>query len=297
MVQELLNKYIWLINLFSRAGTTGLLLEDVQREWRGRWGEEYSRRSFCNHREAISDVFGIDIVCDRSTNRYSIFGSNPSTDPLGDRAWLIDSFTVNNLLSLGRGRLAGRVSVESVPSGQKWLLTIIEAMEEDRMLEIMYRKYTAEEAETLHVRPYGLREHERRWYLVGWSLEREALRVYSLDRILQMKKDAAKFRMPQDFDIEDVFEGSYGVYRPEGRKTEKIVLRATEIEARYMRDLPLHPTQKETRPGIFELRVVPDRNLLIDLCARGAGIEVLEPLSLRQQVIEEHRKALTLYNK
>lgn len=297
MVQELLNKYIWLIDLLSRAGRNGLSLSEIQRSWEDRWDGEYSRRSFCNHREAIADVFGVEIACDRSANRYYIAGDNPAADPGGERAWLINSFTVNNLLSLGKGKLSGRVSVEEIPSGRKWLTAIMGAMERNRELAMHYRKYTGSSEEYIHVRPYGLREHEKRWYLAGWCEERAALRVYGLDRIMDLEDGGKKFSMPKDFDIEELFAGSYGIYLPMDRKTERIVLRAGEREARYLRDLPMHASQRETSPGVFELRAVPDLNLVMDLCKRGDRIEVLQPRELREQVAEEHRKAFELYEK
>lgn len=292
-----MNKYIWLISFFSRAGDKGRLLDEVCSAWRNRWNEEYSRRSFCNHREAIREVFGIDIACDRSTNRYFIKGSNPLDDPAGEKAWLINSFTVNNLLSLGRGKLAGRVSVESVPSGQRWLTSVMEAMEDGTEVEITYRKYTGDEDERLHVRPYGLKEHEKRWYLAGYCTERGRMRVYGLDRIMSMTQTGVRFELPADFNIEDLFAGSYGIYLPEGRKTEKVVLKATEREARYLRDLPLHRSQKEISPGVFSLRVIPDLSLVLDLCKRGDRVEVLEPEHLRKEVEDEHGRALSLYVK
>ena len=61
MIQELLNKYLWIVNQFVNAGDSGLTLPEVSRRWEDRWGVPYNRRSFCNHREAISEVFGVDI--------------------------------------------------------------------------------------------------------------------------------------------------------------------------------------------------------------------------------------------
>ena len=69
MVTELLQKYIWLVQTFIRAGERGLSLGEISDRWESRFDSEYSRRTFNNHREAIEDVFGITIECNRSTNR------------------------------------------------------------------------------------------------------------------------------------------------------------------------------------------------------------------------------------
>lgn len=297
MVQELLNKYIWLIGVLVKAGDHGLSLPDITRQWEWRWGSPYSRRSFCNHREAIEEVFGIRIECDRSTNCYYIPNGDSLTDSDSVAAWMINSFTINNLLSLSKEHLSGRVSIESIPSGQRWLTTIMGAMESNNEIELSYRKYTSEESEILHVYPYGVKEHEKRWYLVGWCKERKAMRVYGLDRIMSMELLQAQFQMPKDFDLDYLFSGSFGIFLPGDKKTVKVVYKAGERESRYLRDLPLHSSQKETSPGMFEIRVVPDDNLIIELCHHGSRIEVIEPQEIRDRVAQEHRKAWEQYEK
>ena len=72
MVTELLDKYIWLIQKFITAGDRGLNLEELGKAWERKFGSRYARRSFNNHREAVAEVFGIEIECNRSTNRYFI---------------------------------------------------------------------------------------------------------------------------------------------------------------------------------------------------------------------------------
>lgn len=295
MVQELLNKYIWLLGVFIKAGDEGLTLTEITRKWEYRWGSSYSRRSFCNHRNAIAEVFGVDIECDRSTNKYFIQNGADLMDSDSDSAWLINTFTVNNLLSLGRERLSGRVSVESIPSGQKWLTTLMEAMESNVKVVIRYRKYTSLQDAVYHVKPYGLKEHERRWYLLAYCVERKSLRVYSLDRILSMDLTQQKFKMPKKFDIDEAFLGSFGIYLPVKGEIKRILFRANEREAKYLRDLPMHISQKEVSDSVFELRVIPDENLVIELCRKGDRIEVLEPQDVREKVIQVHRNALKLY--
>ena len=226
MVTELLQKYIWLVNTFVRAGERGLSLDEICRKWENRFDTEYSRRTFNNHREAVEEVFGIHIGCNRSTNRYFIEYSDDVSDGSAEAAWLIDTFTVNNILSLGKERLSGRVSVDEVPSGHRFLTSIMDAMTEGRELEITYRKYTSSAANIYTVRPYAVKEAARRWYIVGYCIERQALRVYGLDRVMSIRETGGSFRMPRDFDINEAFATSFGIYLPEG-KGETVVFRTS----------------------------------------------------------------------
>ena len=50
MVTELLQKYIWLVQTFIRAGENGLSLSEIEGRWEERFDSSYSRRTFNNHR-------------------------------------------------------------------------------------------------------------------------------------------------------------------------------------------------------------------------------------------------------
>ena len=295
MVPELVDKYIFLVQTFVEAGDAGLTLQQIQRRWEDRYGEPYPRRSFANHRAAVEEVFGIVIGCDRSSNTYRIDRSESAVDEREAANYLINTFTVNSLLTLGRERLSGRVAVEDVPSGQQWLTVTMQAMLENAVLRIQYRKYLSGETESRTVRPYAVKEFAKRWYLVAFSEEAGALRTYALDRIRAMERTGGNFKMPAGFDVEDCFKDSYGIYLPEDEKPVLVKLKATEREAAYLKDLPLHPSQTALGDGIFALRVVPNPNFLMDLCARAGSLEVLEPLELRQAVLERLKKSIQLY--
>ena len=272
------------------------MLEEIARAWELRWDSDYSRRTFNNHRQAIADIFGIEITCDRRTNRYHVPFAEEVADSNATAAWLINTFTINNLLTLGKERLSGRVSVEDIPSGQRWLTQLMEAMTGNRVIRIHYRKYTREEGEVLHVHPYALKEFARRWYLAGWCEERSAERVYGLDRIQDIAIEDATFKMPKNYDVEEAFATSFGIYLAEGRKAENIEFQATEREARYLRDLPLHHSQKEIRDNVFRIRVVPDDDVIMEFCRLGNRVEILSPDTVREQVRQALKEAYNQYN-
>ena len=300
MVSELIDKYIWLVQTFIDAGPRGLSLQEVSDRWTSRYGgEEYPRRSFNNHREAVAEVFGIEIACNRSTNRYYIDAGESAVDKRQSVDWLVNTFTVNNLLALGKERLSGRVAVEDIPSGHKWLVTVMQAMLDNTEMELHYRKYMSEGEEVRHIRPYAVKEFAKRWYVVAYSIDADALRVYAMDRILSLTPTGEKFKMPKGFLVDDLFESSYGIYLPEGDAPVLVKLRTTLREAAFLRDLPLHPSQvflgEEDGHCLFALRVIPNPNFVMELCKHGGRLEILEPESLREQVRDELRNALKLY--
>lgn len=311
MVSELIGKYIWLVQSLIAAGDGGMTFKELNEKYSRRFGQAYSRRTFNNHRLAVADLFGIDIDCDKSTNRYFIPYSGDVLDNNESIGWLVNTFTVNSLLSLGKERLSGRVSVEEIPSGQKYLTAIMQAMEDGKELEIVYGKYSSDSSETLHVQPFAVKEHEKRWYLVAFCHERagadrrnddiNAWRVYGLDRITSLQVTDVPFRMPKDFDVDGIFSQSYGIYFPKaGQKPVTIRFKVTDEEARYLRDLPIHRSQVEENAAkgdgrIFRIRVIPNRNLTMEFCRHAGRLEVIEPEEVRLSVKEELEKAYKQY--
>ena len=306
MVTELLQKYIWLVQTFIRAGEYGLSLDEITDRWERRFDSSYSRRTFNNHREAVEEVFGIRIGCNRSTNRYFIKYSDDVADENAEMAWLINTFTVNNMLSLGKERLSGRVAVENIPSGHLHLTSVFEAMTENRELIIEYRKYSSISAEKLTIRPYAVKENAKRWYIIAFCVERQGLRVYGLDRVTSLEITDTIFTMPKEFDIDELFATSFGIYLPDGHG-QKIIFRTSHQEASYLRDLPIHGTQTEESSddnGVtFSIFVSPAnskgelyKDIIMEFCKYGSRLEVLSPETVRNGVRDELAKTLALYS-
>lgn len=310
MVTELLQKYIWLVQTFIRAGESGLSLDEISNKWEDRFGSGYSRRTFNNHRDAVYDVFGIHIGCNRSTNRYFIEYSEAVADENAETAWLINTFTVNSMLSLGKERLSGRISVEDIPSGHRHLTSIMEAMTENSEIVIGYRKYTSEDTDRYTIRPYAVKEFAKRWYIIGHCIERNAMRVYGLDRIMDLAVTGKRFHMPKNFDVDELFSTSFGIYIPH-EKGRTIIFKTSHTEANFLRDLPIHSSQKElslkdvrrlfpemppiTNDVFFEIFVCPNDALIMEFCKHAGRLEVLYPASVRETVATELIKAASQY--
>ena len=297
MVSELIDKYLWLMQKIAAASPEGITLEEIARAWERRYGSPLPRRSFCNHKEAVEDLFKLEIHCRRKDNRYYI--SEHSLEELDSSTkWLVNTFTVSNLLSLSREELRGRISVEDIPSGNRFLAELMQAMLSGVKVVITYTKYTGDASEEVTVHPWAVKEHARRWYLVGYAEEREGTRVYGLDRIGSLKLSADPFEMPSGYDVDAEFADSYGPYLT-GEEAVEILFRSTPLEARYLEDLPIHGSQRlvrETEEGpVFSIKVVPTVNLIMEFCRHGDRLEVLSPESVRQEVIAALENSIKQY--
>ena len=81
---------------------------------------------------------------------------------------------------------------------------------------------------------------------------------------------------------------------------EKVVIRAYGREVHYLRDLPLHHSQKEVATteeySDFEMVLRPTADFFSPLLSRGAAIKILEPESLANDIKALHQAAVELYN-
>ena len=111
--------------------------------------------------------------------------------------------------------------------------------------------------------------------------------------------------MHKNFDVDELFATSFGIYLTSGRG-EKICFRTSTQSASYIRDLPLHNTQvEESNDGeyvTFSIFVCPrdsygniHHDMLMEFCKYGSQIEILSPAEIRNAVAEELTKASSLY--
>lgn len=125
--------------------------------------------------------------------------------------------------------------------------------------------------------------------MVGNSLSENTIRIYSLDRILKLKKTDNSFCYPEDFSPEVYFDGCYGIIRDLNCRLETVKLKVKFDQANYLRSLPIHHSQQEVERNaeysIFTLKVRPTFDFRQELLWNGDSLEVLEPLWLRKEVV------------
>ena len=140
----------------------------------------------------------------------------------------------------------------------------------------------------------------QRWYLVA-SFESGLKSVYSFDRIETVELLDEKFKMNEMFDAAEFFSDSYGIVIDDKIESQRIVFRAYGYEPYYLRDLPLHHSQREINTteeySDFELKLKPTADFKALLMSRGQWIEILEPQSLADEIVEWYKNAIKRYEK
>ena len=301
MAKNYFKSYIWLLETLQTRGR--LTLNEIKDLWmRSSINDdkkELATRTFANHVAAIADIFGIDIVCDRRDNTYSIENEG-DIGGSGIHDWLMEALSLNNLINESAG-LRTRLLFESEPSSHSFLTDIIRAIRDERMIEVNYQSFKMEAPRDFLLEPFCLKEYKRRWYLFardhnGGYKEPHS---FALDRMNTVAISEAPFTVPKSFNAQSFFSTRYGVLQYEGEKPAHIKLKVCARQANYFRTLPLHSSQKEVEKtadySIFAYYLTPNYDFIHDVLYYADDVEVMEPTVLRDQLHELFKKSLLNY--
>lgn len=300
---SLIRKYVWLIDTIYRAKK--ISFKEINERWRRdvdmSRGEDMSVRTFKRWLNNIGDIFGLYVENERCGNyRYSIENIEDITEG-GLQSWLFNTFAVSNALTGCMG-IKDRIQLEYVPSGELYLQPIIDAMKENRVINIIYKSYWEDSQKNYDVQPLCLKLFRQRWYvIVRKNVARKDAKIWicGLDRILSLQKTEETFTMPKDWDVQAYFDGFIGVIRDEDYDKEIVKIKMNAKQANYLRDLKIHRSQQEAERNdeysIFTYCLRPTFDFQQELLWNADKVEVLEPQWLRDEMADIIQKMLGLY--
>ena len=306
-IPALFKEYIWLVNTILKAD--GITFAEINDKWLDTEmsdGVELARSTFARHKDAIEDIFGIYIDCDRQNGYKYYIGNEEVLSEDSVQNWMLNTLKVNNIISESMS-LQDRILLQPVPAEGDYLTKVIEAMKRNVKITIEYKKYGDEQPKNLTFEPYCIKLFKQRWYVLGHfhrdatddKPESDYFGDFSFDRILSMTLTEEKFQMDPDFNAQAYFEECYGVLVNDATEVERIVIRGYGYERFYLRDLPLHKSQKEIGQGEnytdFEFFMRPTIDLSYHLLSSSDHIKVLEPKWLADEIYDMHLQASLLY--
>lgn len=164
-------------------------------------------------------------------------------------------------------------------------------------IEFAYRKPRQEGAERRRVQPYHLANRENSWYLVGYDLERKALRNFAVGRITSVSVGTRKFKRPDDFSPERHFGKAFGAFIGSG--DYRVTVRFSPAIADRIQERFWHESQEiaELRGGGIELSLQLGGldEVLRWILGWGEHAEVIAPDELRKLVKEKAARTAALY--
>ena len=295
----LFNCYIWLLNTIAHGPISRAAIDE---KWAHSSVNEYKQdylpeSNFHRWKSTVEMLFDVHIKC----NAYNEYYIEDASDLRGTdlRLRLLNLMSMDSLLKDSK-KLRDRILFEHVPSGEKFLAPIIEALRDHYSIQITHQGFGKPRPYTFVVEPYCLKMFKQRWYMLARSPYDDEFRVYGLDRILALESTGQKYALPDGpCAAERIFRQVYGVTMLEGG-TEEIIISISEDQASYLRTLPIHPSQREIEPingyPAFSFNVYPSAEFCQELFKYGSDLEVHEPEWLREDFAEDAEKTNNMYN-
>ena len=182
--------------------------------------------------------------------------------------------------------------------GTQYLDSIIQAIENKQALRLYYLPFYEDKPYFNEVHPYLLKEHGFRWYLVGLNEFKGKLRTYALDRIRDLQDASGIEYKDPDFEIADYFKSAIGIICPQG-EPPLIKIAVQKTQAQYLITQPWHESQNIIEENeanvVFSFKVHPTYEFKSQVLSLGRDGEVLEPVSLKKELITEIKHMLEKY--
>lgn len=182
---------------------------------------------------------------------------------------------------------------------QDMLAVLHRALIEKRQIRMEYAtgsragKLSERVVEPYHILPYG-----RSWQLIAFDHQRHDILQFKVDRVQSCELLNTRYSIPDDFDINDYLGDAWGLMRGAANEAETVALLFEPEAGRWVAEEQWHPSQQsETLSDgqvrlTFQVGVTPE--MVNWLMYYGSRVQVLEPVWLRQQVMEEHLRAANI---
>ncbi len=293
----LFNCYIWLLNTIARGPISRAAIDE---KWAHSSVNEYKQdylpeSNFHRWKSTVETLFDVHIKC----NAYNEYYIEEASDLRGAdlRLHLLNLMSIDSLLKDSK-ELSDQILFEPIPSGEKFLVPIIEAMRDKTAIEMTYQGFTKDYPAIFIVEPYCLKVFKQRWYMLAHSVGRDKTLIYSLDRIHALEPTTQKYQLPKDFGAEFYFRNVYGVSGMEDQPQE-VEIKIEAYQANFLRTLPLHASQieieRQEQYSIFRYNLVPAFEFKQELRKHGSVLEVLKPQWLRDEFRKELEYQLSKY--
>jgi predicted DNA-binding transcriptional regulator YafY len=167
-------------------------------------------------------------------------------------------------------------------------------------LEIKYRSFKAQSAQTMIFYPYILKEYRNRWFVLGINKRNKSINTLALDRLESFRELLSEKYEIAPFDVFSYFDNVIGVTKSLNQRPLNILIKIEKEHAPYVITKPLHPTQKiikeESDGTLFSIEVIWNFELETLLLGFGERLKVLSPKRLRGRMIASLKKTLESYS-
>ena len=193
-----------------------------------------------------------------------------------------------------------KIMLSEAPTGVENVQLILEAIDKSKGIECDYYSFNYKTVKHQLLIPYFLRTWEQRWYQAAEpDNHHHGISVFALERMDNISLTEEKMLPTNQVTVEEYFDGCFGINHSDDQKPEIIRIKVYGAQVEYVRALPIHESQKEIETtsewSIFEYRLVPCYNFYQQLLWHREKLEVIEPLTVREELKIALQKMLERY--
>lgn len=181
--------------------------------------------------------------------------------------------------------------------GLKYLSTVIDATIYHHSLNIHYLSYKNMERVFVFF-PYYVKQYNNRWFVFGKTHGFVNITNIALDRIQNISISEIPFEENEEIDFNTYFDDIIGVTIPSDKiAKEDVVLKVSRERFPYVLSKPIHSSQIviDNEECTLKLSLRPNKELKQQIFSFGADMEVIQPMWLRDEIIEEIQENLKKY--
>lgn len=211
---------------------------------------------------------------------------------------IFNAININSLLT--EDEIEETIQFEKVPyfKGSNLIGRLLSFIKDKECINLKYQRFDADEIKTHQIHPYLLKEYRNRWYLIGMNAKNGFINTFGLDRIMSLDKNNLTFKNHESFKSRTYFKHAFGITTFEGEPVE-VVLAFNKVQKAYILTQPLHETQEvisdEENALVIKLNVGITIEFIMNILSFGAGVKVLSPPSLVDEIKDRLKKTLSIY--
>ena len=245
---------------------------------------------------------GYDVHFNHHEKKFIIDDSLADKNNLLDRAKELEYLnTIKSKYSIYYKKYV--IDDESKVEGLEYLNKIFKAIDEKLTITFDYHKFNGPKDIRL-IAPLQLKVSQNRWYVIGSDLNKNALRVFGLDRIKNLQHDKGfEYKDIPKTVIEELNLQKYylGITKRIIREEKKIIvtLGVSEFLIEYWKSKPIHFTQKITGKKqngyhLVEFLLVPNIDLVKLIASSFGEVKLIEPNGLKKIISDKYSASLEL---
>jgi predicted DNA-binding transcriptional regulator YafY len=254
-----------------------------------------SKRTFQRDIAEIASIYGIYIKYDQCGKFWFI--EEEFEAEYSDR--FFEAFDVYHALKVNERNKQHIYLEKRQTQGTELLYGLLHGIKNRLQLSFTYQKFYTDYPEQRTVNPIAVKEFKHRWYLFAQDEYDNSVKIYALDRMLNLEITKIHFKEPPDFNLDEMMKNSFGICVPADEDPQKVVLSFHPFQGKYIKSLPLHETQKILIDNEEELQISLNiyvtHDFITEILSYGENVKVVEPQTLTDELRKTYSLALKQY--